>query len=807
MERLIVEQNLKKKITQSFYKFLLELFGESKNQSRPFYNIAEIALNLFTFIQLSTLLWTENNLPSEQESMIYLLNVIETIRLEVLSMKFGILLIWVYIVIAGILLTVILSAFLFSLVFMDKRRPSYFITFVKVSMRMYATILTIPTLTVILHLVLKYSSETFKDPKYNFEVSPWLFTLSLLSLGFLLALNSIWILFNYNTRHSQPRGKAYPSFEFTSMICNYLTVALHVFLLENSPLFAYALVFILHGFSSIMYISYVPHFEKNGNIFQAAFHSSVAVLVCLVVISLRFTGGFFIAFGFVTVLPAHILFVKHLIDKKFEKLKEMKIEDIKSIYEFELFIRSSLTDPDADVLEMFSKADKILNGKCEDVFYVWLSNYCLDILNNQRLALIKLCKTNQSTLYGGFQTYKLKNDIGEFNIEYTDLAHIMCLVEIANIDKLQQNFFDEFLTFLKLVSDHALDSSLIDRHASTLIEQIQELTDKYNCVISLFPEHFHQLVSYPDFVCRILGDKQKSKFIENHIQFQNSESSKSLKSQEFGVLVISADEEDLGTILYTNPNALKILDADADSVLGSKITEYIPEPYGSKHNKYLSNYAKKCKSVFLELPSTFFLLTYKRFLIEITMTICICVINDKEFYYFKFRKLSKDREIVLLDFSGSILAHSELFSYYISVPYQNLVNCYLQDVIKDLNFDHLKRDKYLIHQLKWIKVSLTFIEFPFRTHFFYILFLSKTLAPTLEKLKGTTIEDLNLFEPVDDVCEFTDEEYCELSDDFCQVEPTKSVNFELSKKKEDNSSLFLLILVQPDNKKFDQGVY
>ena len=782
MERLIVGQGLRKKLTQSFYKFLLELFGGLENQTRPFYRIVEIAFNLFTFFQLSTLLWTENTLPSEQESMVNLLNALETIRLEVLSSKFGIILIWDYFVITGLILTVVFSLFLFFLVVSDKSRHCYFLTFVHLSMRLFTTILSIPTLTIILHIIYKYSSKNFSDPKYNFEVSAWLFTLNFLSLIFLLTLNTIWILFNYNTRHSQPRGKAYPSFEINSMLCNYLTVASHVFLLDNSPLFSYSLTFILHSFSSILYINFIPNYDKSENLIKAAFHSSYSIMVVLVLIGFKLTGGFFFAYGFITIIPAHIVIIKHLIDKKFKKLAEMSIEDIESIYEFELLIRNSLTKKDGDVLDMFSKAHKILNGKCEDIFYVWESYYCLDILQNERLAIVKLYKSNEKTAFGGFQTYKLLNDIGEFNINYTDLAHVQCLLEIGNINKLQKEFFDEFLNFMLIVPNNALDSKLINNHCSILNEQIHSLDKKYNNVISSFPEHFSQLVSYPDFVCRIVGNKSKSEFIQSQQQHLNSELSKSQKSQEFGVLIISADEQDLGTILYSNSIALQILDADEDSVLGSLITEYIPEPYRSKHTKYLGNYAKNCKSVFLDFPSAFFLLTHKKFLIEIYMSICICGMNDKHFYYFKFRRLIKDREIALLDSSGSILAHSELMSYYLNVPFQNLVNCYLPDIMRNLDFDELKREKYLIHQLKWIKVGLTYIELPFRSHFFYILILSKNLKPPFKKLKDATIEDCKLFEPFDDVCEFDDEEFCELSDEFGQAEVGKSVSFSDIKK-------------------------
>lgn len=54
---------------------------------------------------------------------------------------------------------------------------------------------------------------------------------------------------------------------------------------------------------------------------------------------------------------------------------------------------------------------------------------------------------------------------------------------------------------------------------------------------------------------------------------------------ENGIMLISANDDTLGDIIYINDRAAEVLEENIQSVIGNKFWNYVPHPYQENHPK------------------------------------------------------------------------------------------------------------------------------------------------------------------------------------------------------------------------------
>lgn len=61
-----------------------------------------------------------------------------------------------------------------------------------------------------------------------------------------------------------------------------------------------------------------------------------------------------------------------------------------------------------------------------------------------------------------------------------------------------------------------------------------------------------------------------------------------------GNIIISANKEFLGTIIYINEIGAQILRGRITDIIGNKIEQYIPTPYNLGHYEKMKNFIDNC---------------------------------------------------------------------------------------------------------------------------------------------------------------------------------------------------------------------
>jgi PAS domain-containing protein len=581
-------------------------------------------------------------------------------------------------------------------------------------------------------------------------------------------------------------GKAYASLDVLSLTINFMTVFLHVTLFEISSELFYGISSVLHTFSAASYIFYMPYFKQRTNFTKSALHSSVVCMIFIITVASYTSKGFFLLLGFLTLLPAHLTFVHHLLVKREEYLKSLNMEDLNSEFQFELFFRFKLekTSEPESLMTVFSRFSENFHSKVSNLYYVWLAYFCLDYMKDERLALVKLTQTkfSKSSLSGDFEIFKCQAMIGDINLKYKDLAQVQCSMNLEKIIKYEGRFFEEFLYFLQIISKPSVYSPQVRKQVEVVNVLMKKLNEKYNEFIKLFPEFFQTLSNYPEFVKKIIGDEKKAKLLVSQQEYLKDKNSESFFSHNIGIVLISAELKDIGQILFANRIAFDLLGTSSTHLLGRSINDFVPKPFDRNHNFYLARHSTSCSDVHLSFPEEFIILNEQGFLMEVNLNIFMASVNTQNVYVMKFKKRDRRREIAIVDLSGNIFSHSELFGYYLGIQAKFLGNVNIKNVLEDLDLEKLRNERFLLYQLKRLTVAFMLIEITFRTRPIYLFIISENLNSPFTNDKSEVQKKVFFDSEVINLN--NEEEFCRLSDvELSQKEEIK-VDYGVSGKEE-----------------------
>ena len=760
----------------TFYKLLSRIFLIDNNKPSIYLESLVSLLNVISFIQISTLLWDENIIPAGNQGNASIMNLFSYLRIEVMFSRLGLLKIWIYLVVSELIIILLAFIFLFVYELFGKPISSYLMKVFCLSIGIMSTIFNIPAITTLLHVSYFYFTNKSPGSEYNFALTTELSILCSVGALIHLSTNLIWVIYNFSCRHSCFLGKSYPGIDFLSLLCNYLTIILHIILLDISSHLFYGLSFFIHIIASICYIFYLPYYNRRANFMNSCVHTSVTLMIIIIYISSFASNEYFFLLGTLTLIPTHMIFIYNLIQKREEKIKCFKIDELTSEYQFELLFRFNLEigTKKKDLIREFSRFSEIFNKKLSDFFFVWQAYYCIDHLNDDRLAFVKLTqiKTSGWTFSGEFEYYKCISLIGDINTKYKDLAQIQCAISLSQIQEQESIFFSDFLTLLQLIPKTSIYSSQLLSQSSQIKLMIQKVSEKYNDFIYKYPEYFGSLTNYPEFVRRIIGNTTKANLLQSQQDYMRNRTIDTNFSGNFGILLISAEYKDTGTILFANQTAIDLLGAHSGHLMGSLIMDYIPKPYNRNHNVYMLRYLMTCTDVHLHFPEEFILLNERGFLIEVYMNVCLASFDHRNMYVLRFKKRERRREIAVIDEYGNILAHSELFGFYVGVHNKYLENVCITSLV-DFDLEKLKSEKFLIYNLKRLTVAFLLIEIPFRNIPIHLFIISENLNSPFSIDKS--IEHKKVFFNSEVIKLNEEEEFCELSDICCDIDSEKLI--------------------------------
>ena len=335
-----------------------------------------------------------------------------------------------------------------------------------------------------------------------------------------------------------------------------------------------------------------------------------------------------------------------------------------SFTSFEHSARSHLMSGSRDtkVLKELNKYSRFNKGK---LFKVLCANYCLETLENSKLAQIKIEKLQTFTLNLPvmYNIYKCKDTLNKINLTHSlglkwlifsqDLKAVM-KTDLDVCNSLME-MYNKFLNPIKKLSELKFlvlrSSSLIDTAVKSYGKLIEEIPD-YKFVLEL----------YGLFLIDILNNREagsafysKGNGLARESSMQRSNENLSMDNCRF---IVSGNPRDLGKFLHANLLALEFLKITKINLSSTYIFQFIPVPFQKLHKGFLSNFADKCLTN--TIPCNVFpFLLINGYLVECTST-TECVVYEQNTYFVTFLDPLGDlgREVVLVEINGVIISHS-----------------------------------------------------------------------------------------------------------------------------------------------------
>ncbi|CAG9329399.1 unnamed protein product [Blepharisma stoltei] len=393
-------------------------------------------------------------------------------------------------------------------------------------------------------------------------------------------------------------------------------------------------------------------------------------------------------------MPINTYFILYFAKNKIRLNLGKSKETMKNQYEVEWFLRSKLSakgDFDAtDILKKFSGSLEIEGFYSDKLFTVWEAYYCIDVLSDERLARIKLNKavSMRSTLEGDFQVWKCKILLEEHSIGfYEDISTLYYILQLENIKKKDEILCNKFLDFwAEITSDKPMMAKL-QHFSGEISRKLDEVKKGYSDLVKSFPNNIYCHELYGSLLMDILKNNEigfKLLSRKNGLMSIQKEASKSKfwKFSEInGFLIVSANPELFGTIIYANLPAGQILSQPVSRIIGSKLSSYIPEPFSEQHDKYLKKFLSNCTNPDVEPKMSYFLKNERGYLVGCDFKITLISLVEHIYFFISLNPNVKHREFALVSDYGQIYAYSELFPQIIGNNKISLANQFADKII------------------------------------------------------------------------------------------------------------------------------
>ncbi|CAG9310505.1 unnamed protein product [Blepharisma stoltei] len=419
--------------------------------------------------------------------------------------------------------------------------------------------------------------------------------------------------------------------------------------------------------------------------------------------------------------------------KRFSRVQE---DNLQTQYEFEQYYRDILMEEDsehlAELSKQFNKALKKFSHKTNKLLCIWETNYCLYSIKNERLARVKFHKIFllKSTVEGSYQEWVVAKHLGQNNTgAYEDIGTIYYFLELDHIKAMDRVLCYKLLDFWAEVYSSMPRIEKLNLLSSQVSETLDEVNKGYSTLVKKFPNRTacHEL--YGSLQIDILkkdefGNKLLLKKESLYLKDLQENRSTSLSfSDSNGFLVVSGEKSSFGIFVYANAIAANILGQSANSIIGSKLDNYIPEPYSTNHSKYLIRYIKNCLNPEISPVKSPILQTEKGYLVECSLEVHMVSLINHIYFVAIMRPVLKQRECVLVSDKGEIYAHSARFLQYIQCEKPSVKNENISDLIPNLNFSQLKSQIPVLITHNGKPLLFVFIKLIVKSHTLNLLLL------------------------------------------------------------------------------------
>ncbi|CAG9315899.1 unnamed protein product [Blepharisma stoltei] len=141
-----------------------------------------------------------------------------------------------------------------------------------------------------------------------------------------------------------------------------------------------------------------------------------------------------------------------------------------------------------------------------------------------------------------------------------------------------------------------------------------------------------------------------------------------------GIMIVSGCKNNVGTVLFANNHAAKILRDTTFNIIGSDITDYIPSPYNINHKKLLKDFLHSSTTGEIDHSNDAIFVMKSGFLVEVAFSIKCTSFDKYPFFLVLFRESYDNRPICLLNENGRIIGFSQYFPLMLCLSEDLLIN-------------------------------------------------------------------------------------------------------------------------------------
>ncbi|CAG9317107.1 unnamed protein product [Blepharisma stoltei] len=716
------------KIRNHIFSAFNEIFGEKHNKKLKFKQqaIYEVLVNLIMILQLMSIVWYPHLDIPDWDSYSKFWDIIRITSYDNICAWYGLMNFCYYgtILIIGILsISFSVCAILF---YFKKKLPNIIGIFLKKLADIISTVCLIPSLIMLL-AILKYSVinpnsidewENTSPEDLNFGLFGVIF--SSFCLVSLVIIIFFYEIFTSDIRHSSYlkniRARSSGTLDLYKQLFYVAMCASYVWFGKKYIIYHQAICFSCSLLLSIKMVRFLQYFNFFENAIQVCKMGVLSLTLLIFIFGELFSNPLMIFIFSLILQPVFLFYVIKITLKNYKNLgKKILVNK----FDFERKFRYLLTNPNLEdkcqILNLFSKYSKIAYFRKSKLFVLWEFNFCISIINDERLSRIKLIKiaSCENSFEGDILEWRAYNWLKTKKCEeYPEIVYLEYLQKLAKIKRRDENLC---YLIIKLQSEFVSKAPRMQSLISLCIKASKKLNNIELGYKNAIEKHksYEIFELYNGFLDNILSNHKEANIIEkkkNGIDFSMIRHKNSDKYEDSdGIMLVSGIESTFGTIIYSNKKASEILKSSIIDLCGNSIFNLFPYIYGNRHRKLMRNFIFNSEGVEVPCHNHLFFQNQHGFLIECSLTIKLTAFNNDAYFLIKFQQISTLRQIALISEDGIVLSHSEFFPNYVGYNSKTIKNTHIWNII---NFDmqNLKDNEPLIMKLNGGIIALLFIR-------------------------------------------------------------------------------------------------
>ncbi|CAG9311190.1 unnamed protein product [Blepharisma stoltei] len=538
----------------------------------------------------------------------------------------------------------------------------------------------------------------------DYEASIVLQLLIILAMVINFPLLYFYTQFSNEIRHSESkktiRAKAHSKIDSYIAAFAYLLPILYALFNENYMVHFQFFVMIISLYIVIESETLLPYFSLYCNLIQILRFFTVVLTSFGFILGNLMDNSLVISFLIVILWPISAYFVILFTVKlqtQIDGMASKDMKDIKSKYELEKRLRHWMclidTNHKNEIIHIFEKFFIKNNSKRDKLQIIWIANYCLFKLKDESLAKVKLSKTkliSSWNLEANFQEYLCNKNANEISSNES-LQFINYFQQLNLIKKRDSKLCAYLLEFWEEITSPKPDLKRLANRLKYIDKNISYLNSQYRQLIADFSDSQEGLTLFTSYAKDVIYDYVKSNFLEiklkgfDNLNTTNTDLKKfNYLNDSHGILIISAEPDNYGRILFSNPRAAEIMKTSSIGNLEeSNIMEFIHYYYWEgikKEVQWLIHYGSNSE---IDLGQSFFLGIPGKDLIEYTGKAIITSIDNNLVVILNFELKQVKYQTALLAETGEILCYSEHFSEFARESNENLIGWNIKDLFSE----------------------------------------------------------------------------------------------------------------------------